>query len=290
MRINLSNTRTRRAVTAAAVAFLLVGAPVAAYACVPHGDHTPSQSHTPPPTKPPTTVPNPPTTTSGDNPSDPVTPSAPGTTAQETQKWGNPQSNEEFNTLANWNLYKDPGSQHGNRQPSQCVAVAGVLELRSLANRMTCGMSQKGNGPEYGRWETRVKSVGSGWKSLHIVWPNSGRWPADGERDFREHTAGANCYTGFIHYPGHTPQTQYALPQNAASCVNTQLWHNIAFEVTPTHLQGWVDGKLWYDKTCDADLCQMPGGGHITIQNDDQGGASGHTATTYVDWLRFWNV
>lgn len=235
----------------------------------------------PPVTDPPTT--SPPTSTP---------PS--GTEAAVVNGWGSPDWSYEFNVdgdFTGWSRYLAPNAQHGNRQPSQCVITGGNLELRSLPDRKTCGMAELNHqGIEYGRIETRVKSVGSAWKSLHIVWPDSGVWPRDGERDWREHTAGSNCYTGFIHYPGHTPQVQQHLPANSASCVNTALFHNVAVEFTPTHIRGWVDGVLWYDITCDADLCQMPGGGHLTVQNDDHGDAGGHSATTLVDWIRFYSL
>lgn len=229
-------------------------------------------------TPPPTTTPTPP-------------PTGGGGTAASNNNWGNPTWEYNFDNLNGWGLYNDPGNQHGVRKPGQCVAVNGILELRSLPDRSTCGMADNlHKNIEYGRWETRVKSTGAGWMSLHIIWPSSDVWPRDGERDWREHRAGANCFTGFIHYPGHTPQTQYQLPENAASCVDTKQWHNVAYEVTPTRMKGWVDGVLWYDKACDADLCQMPGGGHLTIQNDDQGNGGGNTATTFVDWVKYYKL
>lgn len=223
----------------------------------------------------------------------PTTPPPAGTgdTAAAVNNWGAPAWEYNFDNLNGWGLYNDPGNQHGVRKPSQCVAVNGVLELRSLPDRSTCGMADNlHKNIEYGRWETRVKSEGAGWMSLHIIWPSSNAWPRDGERDWREHRAGANCYTGFIHYPNHDPQRQWQLPENTVSCVDTKQWHNVAYEVTPTRMRGWVDGKLWYDKACDADLCQMPGGGHLTIQNDDQGSGGGNTATTFVDWVRYYPI
>ncbi len=213
-------------------------------------------------------------------------------TAAATQNWGNPVWTDEFNTMAGWEAYNDPGSQHGVRKPENCVIVSGVLEARAESNRETCGMASTAHrGQLYGRWEARVKSVGSGWKTLQILWPDSDVWPRDGERDWQEHTAGSSCFEGFIHYPNHDPQVQWQVPGTGAMCPSggTSTWHNIAVEFTSSTIKFWVDGVAGPTKQCDADLCQG-GPYHPTIQVDDQGSGNGNTATLYVDYLKFYNL
>jgi hypothetical protein len=216
-----------------------------------------------------------------------TTPPAGGDTAAATQGWGAPAWSLEFNDLSGLGLYNSPGHEHGDRSPAQCVVVNGVLELRSLPNRATCGVADNlHRNIEYGRYETRTRTTGSGWMALHIIWPSSEAWPRDGERDWLEFPAGSSCYTGFIHYPDHTPQRQYQIP-NGCPAGGTSTFHNVAVEFAPSTIRGFIDGANWYTKSCDADLCQMPGGGHLTIQNDATVGTPG-TATTYVDHVRYY--
>ncbi|BCJ50466.1 hypothetical protein Asp14428_19410 [Actinoplanes sp. NBRC 14428] len=213
----------------------------------------------------------------------------PGGTAQETQGWGTPVWQDDFNGTAvgsQWNLYTDPGSQHGNRQPSQCQVSGGTLKLVSLPDRRTCGMSHDRD-QTHGRWEARVRTSGAGWKSLFIIWPESDEWN-DGEYDWMEQTAGGNCYGGFMHYPG-DPRRQEVLPQNSASCVGSTQWHHVAFEWTATSLKGWIDGRLWYTIPAMGTLTRMPAG-HVTIQQDDQGSGSGNSALQEVDWIKGWDL
>lgn len=227
------------------------------------------------------------TATPGGQPGGEPNPS--GSTAQETQGWGAPVWQDDFNGTAvgsQWGVYTDPGNQHGNRQPSQCQVSGGSLKLVSLPDRRTCGMAHLRN-QTHGRWEARVKTSGAGWKSLFIIWPESDEWN-DGEYDWMEQTAGSDCYGGFMHYPG-DPRRQEVLPQNSASCVGSAQWHHVAFEWTATSLKGWVDGRLWYTIPAMGTLTRMPAG-HVTIQQDDQGSGSGNSALQEVDWIKGWDL
>ncbi|GIJ70623.1 family 16 glycosylhydrolase [Virgisporangium ochraceum] len=222
------------------------------------------------------------------------TPPGDGATAAATQNWGTPAWSEDFDGTAlgpDWGAYDDPTNQHGNRQPGQCRVSGGMLRLVSEPDNRTCGVAHRKN-QTYGRWEGRVRSSGSGWMSLFIIWPHveEPKWPALGEYDWREHEAGARCFTGFHHYPDHTPKRQEQLPERCAPG-GTSEWHNVAFEWTATRMAGWIDGALWYEFDCAslADLCRMPAG-HVTIQNDNQGQANGRSAITEVAWIRGWEL
>lgn len=226
------------------------------------------------------------------SPSGSSTSPVPGDTAAGRFNWGAPVWSDDFNGTApsaDWGLYNSPGHQHGNRKPENCQVSNGTLKLVSEPNLDTCGMAHQ-RVQTHGRWEARVKSTGSGWMSLFIIWPDPGNWPANGEYDWREHAAGAACYTGFLHYPGHTPKVQEQLPNNCAGGGTSQ-WHNVAFEWSTTRMAGWIDGNPWYEFNCASveDLCRMPAG-HLTFQNDNQGSASGNSAVTEVDWVRGWDL
>ncbi len=201
--------------------------------------------------------------------------------------WGPPAWRDDFtgtSLSSAWGAYTSDGHQHGDRNPRQCQVRDGKLLLVS-AGRATCGMAHEVD-QQYGRWEALVRSTGSNWNHLFIIWPESGQWPKDGEYDWMEMEAGGNCFGGFIHYPGHTPKRQEQLPNNPVSCVGLTNWNHIAFEWGPDVMRGFVNGKLWYSFDCKAveDLCRMPSG-HLTIQSDL--GQQGN-ALLEVDWVAGW--
>lgn len=254
----------------------------------------PPRTTTPTRTRPPrTTTPRP--TTTVPEPTTTTPPSGNGTTAAEKFGWGTPiaAGSDEFNytgspTSSKWSPYNGEGhSGNGRRVAANNTVQDGFLRQTGKSNGDSAGMASKFN-QRYGKWEARVRSQGSGsggtYHPLLIIWPQSDRWPADGEYDFLENGApGEQCAEAFIHYPGHTPKVQeFAREKNCGAPFSE--WHNVAFEWTPQFVTGYIDGKEWF-KFGEADITGMPSG-HLTIQLDNFKGSGMQPATYDVDWVR----
>ena len=230
----------------------------------------------------------------------PMTTAAPpaggtGTTAAEKLGWGTPiaAGSDEFNytgspNSSKWSLYNGDGHQgNGRRVAANNTVQNGYLRQTGKADGDSAGMESKLN-QKYGKWEARVRSVGSGsgrsYHPLLIVWPKSNRWPDDGEYDFLENSApGENCAEAYMHYPEHTPKVQeHAMQKDCGAPLSE--WHNVAFEWTARAVRGYIDGKEWFSYS-KADITAMPSG-HLTIQLDNFHGSGMQPATYDVDWVR----
>lgn len=254
----------------------------------------------PPTTQPPTTQPpttQPPVT----NP--PVTqPPAAGNTAAERLGWGTPiaAASDEFNGTSldrsKWSPYSGPGhAGNGRRVAGNNVVGNGYLRQVGAANGDSAGLASTFN-QRYGKWEARVRSNGSGSGSTYhpvlIIWPQSDRWPADGEYDFLENgSPGAACAESYIHYPHPRTPVQQEFKRETNCGAPLSEWHHVAFEWTPQFVAGYIDGKQWFKYSGGAgpngraNIQDMPSG-HLTIQLDNFHGSGMQPATFDVDWVR----
>jgi hypothetical protein len=238
----------------------------------------------------------------------PATPAEPDSAA-ERYGWGAPlPQSDEFNytgqpDASKWVNIDGCWSGHdGNGQ--RCGANSTVdgekLIQKGNANGDTGWLASKLD-QQYGRWEARVRSFNDGdsgneYHPLLIVWPSSDSWPNDGEYDFLENQApGEDCANAFIHYPHpNMPVEQEFLDEKDCGAPLSE-WHNIAFEWTPDHVRGYIDGKEWYTLK-DGD---GPGGrskiqgmpsGKLTIQFDNFYGGGMREASYEIDWVRMYTL
>ncbi len=126
-----------------------------------------------------------------------------------------------------------------------------------------------------GRWEARARvtttGTGSPYHAVLLTWPQSNRWPQDGEYDFFEVNAGDKAAAAFIHYPAdHVVQDAYT-----SKPLDLTAWHNYAldWDTKAKALTGYIDGVRWFRTTDPA--AQAPGPMHGTIQLDNFFGTSG---------------
>lgn len=225
-------------------------------------------------------------------------PAGSGDTAAESLGWGTPvpAGSDEFNgsslDRSKWGVYNGEGHDGNGRRLAERIAVGdGKMTMTGLANGDSAGMASTFD-QRYGRWEARVRSssaspgAGRQYHPLLIIWPESNRWPDHGEYDFFENGApGLNRVEAFLHYPGHTPKRQEFARKDG---VDTTQWQNIAFEWTPDHLKGFVNGEEWFSFS-EYDITEMPSG-HLTIQLDNFFGGGMTPATYEVDWVRAYTL
>jgi hypothetical protein len=137
------------------------------------------------------------------------------TSAGKMLGWGTPSVTEEFDSaddLKQWDVYDGVGhDKKGIRSPDQISAKDGILTIDGDSDGKTGGMALNSN-QKYGRWEGRVKTPPSDdtYHAVMLLWPDSEKWPEDGEA--------------------------------------TQ-WHNWAVEWTPEHIITYLDGREWFRVT-----------------------------------------
>lgn len=197
-----------------------------------------------------------------------------------------------------------PGHQgNGLRCGSQARVADGMLTLTGTASGVTGWVTSRWS-TRYGRWEVRCRSYnttaasGGLYHPVCIIWPTSGRWPDDGEYDFLENSSPGEAQAGaFMHYPHPDGPIQQEYLQEPAATAGAPLseWHNVAFEWTPDHLAGWIDGEPWYTVSGGAgpngrsDIQDMPEG-QLTLQLDNFTGSGLTPAVFQFQWVRMYGL
>lgn len=245
--------------------------------------------------------------------SSPAAIAQPGTSAQR-YGWGAPieAGTDEFNygseeapavpDQEKWNLAGGGTGQcweghdgNGRRCDENSRVAGGVLRQTGEADGDSGWVASR-FGQQYGRWEARVRSQADGadngrtYHPLLILWPDSDRWPQDGEYDYLENSApGEDCAEAFIHYP-HDPDVSNQQEFAQRCGVDLTQWHNIAVEWTPDHVKGFVDGEEWFSFSGGAndvrECVQCAPAMHQTIQLDNFHGDDMQPATYEIDWIR----
>jgi hypothetical protein len=184
---------------------------------------------------------------------------------------------------------------NGQRCDKNSRVVGGVLRQVGEANGDSGWLASK-FGQRYGRWEARVRSeatAGNNGRQYHpllILWPDSDRWPEDGEYDYLENGApGEDCAEAFLHYP-HDEDADVQQEFVRKCGVDLSEWHNVAVEWTPDHLKGFIDGEEWFSfsggENDVRDCIQCAPSMHQTIQLDNFYGDDMQSAVYEIDWAR----
>ena len=94
-----------------------------------------------------------------------------------------------------------------------------------------------------------------------LRWPDSGKWPQDGEIDFMEiPDAGRNANHFTVHYSN--DNTQDGTDQSG----DFSQWHDYAVEWEPDHITGWIDGQQVFHTVNPAEIPHNAM--HLAIQMD----------------------
>ena len=191
-----------------------------------------------------------------------------------------------------------PGHASNGRRCDENTRVAdGVLRMVGEADGDS-GWLTSLHGRRYGRWEARVRSQATGpaggrqYHPFLILWPDSNRWPEDGEYDYLEYGApGEDCVEAFVHHP-HSASASVQQEFARRCGVDQTRGHHIAVEWTPDHVKGFVDGEEWFSFSGGADdvrqCIQCAPAMHQTIQLDNFFGGDMQSAVYEVDWLRIY--
>lgn len=192
-----------------------------------------------------------------------------------------------------WTLYHSPGGfGHGLRRPSAISMGDGLLTVtarpRAAGGGVSGGMAMH-EGRLYGRWEFRARTdVGTGFSPAILLWPDSERFPEDGELDMMEIPYGdRSAATAFIHHGAENHILSTETPGDFTQ------WHTFALEWLPDRVTWYVDGAKKWEVTDPRVIPTTPM--HLCIQLDQGPAANwipGPDASTpdevrlQVDWAR----
>lgn len=136
----------------------------------------------------------------------------------------------------------------------------------------------------YGRYSARMRVTNPVMNEYYVawlLWPQSERWPYDGEFDFPEGQLGGTA-TGFHHFAG------------AGSCVGCQVqsadvgarftdWHTYTIEWSPGRIRYLLDGAVVLDST--VFVPSGPMRWQLQTETNGNGTSDGNLE---VDWVSVW--
>lgn len=160
-----------------------------------------------------------------------------------------------------WTAYNSKGGfGNGYRKPEAVSLGDGVLRITARGD--VSGGIRHNFGQTYGRWEFRARTdPGRGFGSAILLWPDSEKWPDDGEIDIMEVPGENRDVAHFVLHMG---------PENRLHGTNIRgtfsRWHTFAVEWLPDRITWYVDGVKRYENTDKKMIPTKPM--HLTIQLD----------------------
>ncbi|MCK9893714.1 glycoside hydrolase family 16 protein [Frankia sp. AgB32] len=198
-----------------------------------------------------------------------------------------------------WFVYNSPNSGFA-RVPEAVSVGGGFLKItggyNSAGKDVSGGVSSLVH-QAYGRWEARIRvERGAGYSAVALLWPQSEKWPNDGEIDLVEVKQGdRQSATAAVH---NGPNNDI-IETPTAMVADFTAWHTVAVEWLPDRLTYFLDGravlnvKPGYSRD-GAPTIPSTSEMHMALQLDTgcHDGIPCRTSSTpakvsmYVDWIR----
>jgi hypothetical protein len=192
---------------------------------------------------------------------------------------------------AAWSAYNSAGhAGNGLRRPS-AFTVDGqghlVVTAQNIDGQIVSGGMANRVNQTYGLYEFRVRTdpdpTGT-MSGVVLTWPESGRWPEDGENDIYETGARPGTrdpFGSFVHFGRSNDQRFHLHDANGAQ------WHTMAMDWSQYAIKIYRDGDLVWKITDPAAIPHVAH--HLCIQLD----AFANRQLTapvrmYVDWVRIY--
>jgi hypothetical protein len=151
-----------------------------------------------------------------------------------------------------WDVYASPIKDtfgHGTYSPRKVVSIHngvlnefihfedGVFMVAALLPKVP-GTSRFGQ--TYGRYAVRFKTDRiEGYKMAWLLWPDSRKWPRDGEIDFPERNLLSDRVSGFVHHQGAKRGSDQA---SVSAPYDSDAWHTTVIEWSPGLVVFTLDG------------------------------------------------
>jgi beta-glucanase (GH16 family) len=199
-------------------------------------------------------------------------------------------SGTQLNT-SSWSPYNGTGyNGHGLRRP-YAVTLDGqghlVITAQMINGALVTGGMANGLNRPYGLYEFRVRTDPDPTHNVSgavLTWPQSGRFPQDGENDIYETGTyyPRDPFFSFIHF-GTTASSQTSFKHYA----NASDWHTMAMDWSSGAIKIYRDGALVWTVTDPAVIPDVAH--HLAIQLDALGsGQLTGPVRMYVDWVRIY--
>jgi Glycosyl hydrolases family 16 len=201
-------------------------------------------------------------------------------------------SKEDFDTFrpGAWGTYDSVGAFGNGLRRSSAISVKDGLLNITASDNVSGGMAHK-LGQTYGRWEVRARTdKGRGFGSAILLWPDSERFPQDGEIDIMEVPAESRDRAHFIVHFSDPKGGDHVYGSYAVD--DFSQWHTFAVDWLPDRIVFYVDGVERFRVTDRNIIPRKPM--HLAIQFD-QGpkkewipapDPNGPPMSLQVDWAR----
>ena len=194
--------------------------------------------------------------------------------------------------FSTWRLYGGSGANGiGVRSPDAVWVNDGMLGI-SASGDVSGGVAWLSSpATTYGRWEFRARvEQGTGYAPAILLWPDSDKWPVDGEIDVMEIVDGAR---GVNHTTVHYGDDDQRIDSMVTG--DFTQWHTYAVDWQPDSITVYLDGEPIFSTTDPAAIPHGPM--HLAIQLDvgPQGTwipardeTTPDAVSLYVDWVRLY--
>lgn len=188
-----------------------------------------------------------------------------------------------------WRTYDSAGNAgHGLRRPS-AISLDGaghlVITASMAGGQLVSGGMAGRLGFTYGRIEFRVRTEpdpAAAMSGVVLTWPDSGRWPVEGEDDIYETGAASRFpFHSYVHYG--SDNRQYRFTQHA----DATGWHTLAMDWRADAIRFYRDGAPAGTVTDPVAIPRTPH--HLAIQLDATRDATlARPVRMYVDYVRIY--
>jgi hypothetical protein len=202
---------------------------------------------------------------------------------------------ENFDSTAvdtkNWWPYTTSGhNNNGLRRPEALTVADGILTVTAQMKDETLisgAMSHRKN-YTYGKFEFRVKAdadPSGATSAVVLTWPQSEKWPDDGENDIFETHSSLNPNRTFFE-----TNILSGLPQNKWSkgryTLDATQWHVVTMMWKADAIRIYIDDKLRWKLTDPDAIVDKPH--HLCIQLDAFQPTMTGVSRMYVDWVKIY--